>query len=80
MTKNACLYVQIFKKKTNDFEKNSTSNNVNQIKFRKRFETNQKIEKANENVRKKKKNQSQNNNFFRRVDDKSAHFFLIFVN
>ena len=25
ITKNACLYVQIFEKKTNDFEKNSTN-------------------------------------------------------
>ena len=40
ITKNACLYIQIFKKKTNDFEKNSTNNNANRIEFRKRFETN----------------------------------------
>ena len=55
MTKNACLYIQVFEKKTNDFEKSSTSNNANRMKFRTRFKTNQKVEKANENVRKKKK-------------------------
>ena len=53
ITKNGCLYVQIIKK--NDFEKNSTNNNVNRIEFRKRFETNQNLEKTNKNVRKKMK-------------------------
>ena len=39
------IRLNFLKKKTNDFEKNSTRNNTNRRKFRKRFKTNQKIEK-----------------------------------